>query len=115
MFIQHDQTHEQRLMTGNFRAVIGALKGGGSNVSLRGMRVVRITEQNEQNDRSHNSERSLRVNNNDTSRLRPSQGRASDSRVVRDGDNRVSGRPGYNTVHRSRRRGRGGFRGGNRR
>ena len=48
-FIKHDQTREQRLLTGNFRAVVSALKhinGGDSNVSLRGMRVVRNTEQN---------------------------------------------------------------------
>lgn len=34
VFIQHDQTREQRLLSGSFRPVINALKDGGSNVSL---------------------------------------------------------------------------------
>ena len=115
VFIQHDQTSEQRFLTGNFRAVISTLNDGGSNVSLRGMRVVRNTEQSEENDRSRNAERKSRENTNDTSRLRPSQGQSGDSRDVRDGDNRMSGQVGYNIVRRDRGRSRGGFRGSNRR
>ena len=90
------------------------LKWCGSNVSLRGMRVVRNTEQNEQTDRSRNGERTSRENTNDTSRLRPSQGRSGDSRDVRDGDNHVSGQAGHNTIRRGRGRDLGSFRDGNR-
>ena len=115
VFIQHDQMREQRLLNGNFRAVIGALNREGSKFALRGTRVVR-TEQADQGDRSQNNERISHENSNGTPRMRPPQGRSDDSRDNRGSNNRGSGRAGYNGAdRRGRGRVRGGFRGGNRR
>ena len=72
VFIQHDQTHEQRLLNSNFRAVIGALNRESSKFALRGTRLVR-TEQADQGDRSQNNERIPHENSNDTPRIRPPQ------------------------------------------
>ena len=41
IFIHHDQSHEQRIMASNFKALLSALNDKDKNLSVRGTRIVR--------------------------------------------------------------------------
>ena len=49
VFIHHDQSREQRLMTSNFKAVLDALNRNDKDLSLHGTRIVRRTQEEGQN------------------------------------------------------------------
>ena len=48
VFVENDQSREERLTARNFRTLVTAMTGGSKNISFRGNRVVRNTEEGEQ-------------------------------------------------------------------
>ena len=62
MFIQHEQTHELRLLAGNFWTVSNAINGGTSNVSFRGMHVVRNVDNSTSSQRQERDPRHSTAN-----------------------------------------------------
>ena len=51
VYINHDQTKNERLLADNFRAILSAVKNGDTNLSLRGARVVRNGSSTHRGDR----------------------------------------------------------------
>ena len=113
VFIQHDQTREQRLLAGNFRTVINAINGGTSNVSFRGMLVVRNVDDNSSSSKRQEGNPRDSTANDENSRRNLPNSQSNNSRDSRENGARGSGHTGYRGNRRGR--GRGSFRGGNRR
>ena len=113
IYINHDQSREQRLMTSNFKAVLDAINRNDNDLSLRGTRVIR---RNRDNQNSHEGERRQSTTQG---RDRSQSGRRSSNNSSNAGSNRDMGhgnsgtRRGNDRGHRRGGRGSRGFRGRN--
>lgn len=87
VYINHDQSRDERLFADNFRAILSAVKKGNTNLTLRGARVIRTGSSPHRNTRDTH-ELSLPPTTRDSERPRGSNLRSSSPPRSRDNGSR---------------------------
>lgn len=87
VYINHDQSRDERLFADNFRAILSAVKKGNTNLTLRGARVIRTGSSPHRNTRDTH-ESSLPPTTRDSERPRGSNSRSSSPPRSRDNGSR---------------------------